>query len=86
MLKINFFSDPGHGWAAVKIKILVDLKISDQITPYSYMRGKTAYLEEDLDFGTLISALNNAGIEYEIINKITDRRSPIRSYASYVAA
>ncbi len=83
MLKINYFTDPGHGWAAVKIKILQDLGIADRISHYSYSRGKTAYLEEDCDFSLLIGALQAAGISYVITEKHTDRRHPIRSYSTY---
>ena len=42
-----FFTDPGHGWLRVSLKELTP--IQDTITPYSYMRGKYAYLEEDSD-------------------------------------
>jgi len=83
MLKINYFTDPGHGWAACKIETLQSLGIADQISHYSYMRGKTAYLEEDCDFSILIGALQTAGTEYQIIEKHTDRRHPIRSYRTY---
>jgi hypothetical protein len=83
MLKINYFTDPGHGWAAVKIKVLQDLGISQQISHYSYMRGKTAYLEEDLDFAVLLNALTAAGMAYSITEKHTYRSHPIRSYSTY---
>jgi len=83
MLKINYFTDPGHGWAAVKIKVLQDLGIADRISHYSYSRGKTAYLEEDLDFAVLLNALTAAGITYSITEKHTDRSHPIRSYSTY---
>lgn len=84
MLKINYFTDPGHGWAAVKIKILQDLGIADRISHYSYSRGKTAYLEEDGDFSVLLNALKSAGIDYSITEKHTDRRHVIRSYQRYM--
>jgi hypothetical protein len=83
MLKINYFTDPGHGWAAVKIKILQDLGIADRISHYSYSRGKSAYLEEDCDFAVLLDALAAAGMPYSITEKHTDRHHPIRSYKSY---
>lgn len=83
MIKINYFTDPGHGWAGCKIKTLQALGIADQISHYSYVRGQTAYLEEDLDFGLLIGALRAAGIDFEIIEKHTNKRSPIRSYDTY---
>ena len=29
-LKVKFYSDPGHGWVAVKRQLLVDLGILDK--------------------------------------------------------
>ena len=46
-LNLNYFTDPGHGWVSVKIDVLKTLGIADQISHYSYMRGSSAYLEED---------------------------------------
>lgn len=83
MLKINYFTDPGHGWAAVKIKLLQDLGIIEKISHYSYMRGKTVYLEEDCDFSVFLGALQAAGMPYSITEKHTDRRHQIRSYDSF---
>jgi hypothetical protein len=57
MIEIKYFTDPGHGWAACKIETLHALGIAGQISFYSYMRGKTAYLEEDCDFALLLDAL-----------------------------
>jgi len=82
-LKIKFYSDPGHGWGAVKRKVLVDLGIASQISPYSYQKGATVYLEEDCDLPRLTTALSAKGIWVEHIAKHTDRRSAIRSYETY---
>ena len=83
--KVKFYTDPGHGWAAVKRGVLTDLGIADKITAYSYQRGQTVYLEEDCDLSTLATALSLKGtvLEYQTIH--TDRRSPIRSYERYQA-
>jgi len=82
-LKIKFYSDPGHGWGAVKRKVLVDLGIASQISPYSYQKGDTVYLEEDCDLPRLTTVLSAKGIWVEHIEKHTDRRSAIRSYETY---
>lgn len=82
-MKINYYTDNGHGWAACKIDTLRDLGIADAISHYSYMRGRTAYLEEDCDFARLLDALAARGIAYTITEKHTNGRSPIRSYATY---
>lgn len=78
--KIKFYSDPSHGWGAVKRKVLFDLGIADKITPYSYQKGGTVYLEEDCDLPTLITTLAAKGIIIQYEQHSTDNRSPIRSY------
>jgi hypothetical protein len=82
-MKIKYYTDPGHGWGAVKRQVLADLGIADKITPYSYQKGDTVYLEEDCDLPKLTTALSAKSIWIEHIEKHTDRRSPIRSYQSY---
>ena len=80
---IKFYSDPGHGWGAVKRKVLVDLGIADKITPFSYQKGSTVYLEEDCDLSTLVTALATKGTVIKYIEKHTNNRSPIRSYECF---
>jgi hypothetical protein len=82
-MKIKYYTDPGHGWGAVKRQTLADLGIADKITSYSYQKGDTVYLEEDCDLPKFTTALSAKGIWIEHIQKHTDRRSPIRSYQSY---
>jgi len=84
-LKVKFYSDPGHGWVAVKRQLLVDLGILDKITLYSYQKGNTVYLEEDCDFSTLMTALSNKGIALELDRKCTNKSSPIRCYQRFMA-
>jgi hypothetical protein len=82
-MKIHVYNDPGHGWGAVKRTLLESLGIADQVSSYSYQRGKTVYLEEDCDLSLLIRAFKERGITPEWIDHHTDRRSPIRSYDRY---
>jgi hypothetical protein len=82
-MQIKFYSDPGHGWGAVKRRLLVDLGIAEKITTYSYQKGDTVYLEEDCDLATLTTALSLNSIPIEYIEKSTNRRSPIRSYERF---
>ena len=82
---IKFYADPGHGWGVVKRQKLHELCIADKITPYSYQKGGTVYLEEDLDLGTLIEALKAKGVDVQFKEKHTNRYSPIRSYNRYTA-
>jgi len=51
-----FHTDPGHGWVAVPFKDIIELGIADKISGYSYVKGKTAYLEEDCDAAVFINA------------------------------
>ena len=79
----KFYSDPGHGWIAVKMSELVRLNIHNNISGYSYVKGATVYLEEDGDATTFAEAKKTAGEAYEWLRKNTNKNSPIRSYASY---
>lgn len=80
--KYRFYSDAGHGWLAVDKLTLRAFGVEDKISAYSYMRGATAYLEEDCDASLFLKALDDAGIQFEIIEKVCNR-SPIRSYDRY---
>ena len=89
MAKLNigkkyYHSDPGHGWLAVKRKELDMLGIADKITSYSYVLGKTVYLEEDVDMITYINAVKAAGIDTVEIKKAKHwTRSNIRGFKHY---
>ena len=65
MKTYKFYCDPGHGWMAVKVQELHELGIMFKISSYSYLRGKTAYLEEDCDARMIYSALDFANITYD---------------------
>lgn len=81
----KFYSDPGHGWMAVKIKELITLGILQKISPYSYIKGKTVYLEEDMDMSTFFDAYREKfGYNPRYENKIIDNLSPIRSYERFM--
>jgi hypothetical protein len=82
-MKINFYSDPGHGWARVPKALLYKLGIEKDITYYSYMRNEYAYLEEDCDLSTLTKALESRGIPFTFNEYHTNKNSKIRSYDSY---
>ena len=82
---IKVYNDPGHAWGAVKRSVLFELGLLDHISPYSYQRGKTVYLEEDCDLFKLVNKLEKVGIDFTFIEKYTDKRSPIRSYQSFGA-
>jgi hypothetical protein len=84
MKTYKFYADPGHGWLAVKITELMELGIITQISPYSYMLGGTAYLEEDCDAALFFNAYRDKyGTDPKHNYEHTDKRSPIRSYTCY---
>lgn len=77
----KFYSDPSHGWLAVKKQELIDLDILNKISEYSYVKGKTVYLEEDRDASIFINAFRSKfNQEPMLIAKISDKMSQIRSY------
>ena len=83
-MKINLYFDPGHGWAAVPLILLDRLQLLDRITTYSYMRGRFAYLEEDCDLDTFMTAARAAGLAVEFRQWVGGyRRSRIRGYCHY---
>jgi hypothetical protein len=82
-MKLNVYNDPGHGWVAIKRDVLIKLGIEHKVSYYSYQRGQTVYLEEDCDMSLLISAARDAGITFGFVDKYTQKRSPIRSYAQF---
>lgn len=83
---MDYIQDAGHGWFKVKIKTLETLGIDQLITPYSYMRGAWAYLEEDCDATTFFNAWVKAGKPMpKIVDKVArERPSKIRSYDQYI--
>jgi N-acetyl-anhydromuramyl-L-alanine amidase AmpD len=84
-IKIKVFADPGHAWARFPKARLVKLGIADKITAYSYQNGENAFLEEDCDLGTLISALKEKGYTVKFDESHTNKQSKIRGYNSYRA-
>lgn len=80
-----FHSDSGHGWLAVKRSILEELDLLDQISTYSYQKGRTVYLEEDCDAPLLTNKIIRAGfkVKYTESKNYNILRSPIRSYGHF---
>ena len=79
----TFYIDPGHGWLAVKRTELEALGIADKITPYSYQKGRTVYLEEDQDAYTFIEAKKLRGEQVERHCAYHDNGSWIRQLEAY---
>ena len=79
-MKLKYYTDPGHGWIAIKRKVLNDLEVADKITVFSYQKGQTVYLEEDCDAFLVMQKLSEKGITVNFDRKHTNNRSPIRNY------
>jgi hypothetical protein len=74
------YSDPGHGWVKVPLKLLEELQIRDKITSYSYRRGNFGFLEEDCDLPRFVKAMEARGVTVKFRSHTGDRLSRIRSY------
>lgn len=71
---LTFLFDPGHGWLQVPLTDIVALGLEDQITPYSFVKGQYAYLEEDCDCPRYLSARAAQGYRRpEITDEYVDR-------------
>ena len=85
-ITLHFYEDPGHGWLRAPIKLLEELQTVDQISPYSYLLGQHAYLEEDCDAGKLIEALKQNGRTYKVVPHSCQSESAIRHYYPFTAS
>lgn len=84
-LKLKFTADPGHGWLHVK-RTMAQSIMEDQfnsISPFSYQRGQTIYLEEDDDALRFVTCARSKGVELIISHNHTNKSSPIRSYQHF---
>jgi hypothetical protein len=83
-LNFNFYADPGHAWLAVKRAELLNLGLTAlSISACSYQQGGMVYLEEDCDAPYFLTALKQAGTDYHITEKSSDRTSKIRNFANF---
>ena len=83
-MRLNFYSDPGHGWLAVPLALLERLELLDSISHYSYMRGLLAHLEEDCDASLFLARARGAGMVITFRESVCPgRHSRIRNYDPY---
>ena len=86
MIKIfTYYTDPGHGWVKVPLKLLASLGIAGKMSRYSYMRNGFGYLEEDCDASIFMNAFRvKYGIDPIIREQCArEKRSKIRSYETF---
>jgi hypothetical protein len=85
-LTFTFYSDPGHGWLKVPVKVIKSAGVAHLISSFSYIRGDYVYLEEDCDVMPLFTALTNQGYTPTVrAMPQSNKRSKIRSYQDYSA-
>jgi hypothetical protein len=82
-ITLNYYQDPGHGWAKISLDKLKALGIDQDISYFSYTRGSYAYLEEDCDLSTLYRACDKQGIKLVLREYHSNKNSKIRNYQSY---
>lgn len=80
---IVMHADPGHAWAEITKQELVDLRLHEMVSPYSYEKDDKVYLEEDCDLGLLVAAYKVLGIGIEWVEIYSRSDSPVRSYPKY---
>ncbi|MBA3756186.1 MAG: hypothetical protein H0X02_08190 [Nitrosomonas sp.] len=81
-MKVQFYADPGHGWAKVKRQLLKEIGIEDKISSYSYQKGDHVFLEEDCDQSLFWQTMKAQGREVEYVPHHSNNYSRIRSYLS----
>ena len=59
---LTFVSDPGYGWLAVPLTDVAALGVETKISPYSFIDGRFAYLEENEDYAVYMDALAARGL------------------------
>lgn len=79
IIKLKFFSDPGHGWLEVPLNLIKELDIGSNISSYSYMNLKKVYLEEDCDAPFFLNKIKELGFKSSTITSVTNNPSFIRS-------
>ncbi|MCP4420748.1 MAG: hypothetical protein GY805_29415, partial [Chloroflexi bacterium] len=72
--QLIFISDPGHGWLRVPLADIAALGIEEDISPFSFIDGRYAYLEEDYDCTVFIDACTAQDIPLpDMQNQYVDR-------------
>jgi hypothetical protein len=83
--KYQKYNDAGHGWLRVSKEELSRLGIAGFISPYSYQKGKYAYLEEDLDASTFYYKKKDVFEQFDVKQHYAKGYSAIRNYDVYDA-
>ena len=82
-ITLTKFNDPGHGWLRVPLALIKKLGLEDGITKYSYVQGRYAYLEEDLDQTLFMLIAERNKIQVAVREYFTRGDSVIRHYTPW---
>ena len=77
--------DSRHAWLEVPLSELVKANLYRSISPYSYMCGSKAYLEEDCDWLLFTDHMKHIGVcsEYKNLHGHVPAKSAICGYRQY---
>jgi hypothetical protein len=78
-MDLRFICDAGHGWGEVSIDLINELRIANQISRYSYMKGDKAYLEEDCDLPIFLNEMDKRGKKITFIEEHSNYDSWVRN-------
>lgn len=79
----TFVVDPGHAWLVVPLSDIQDSGIAADISRYSYVNEGFAYLEEDVDAGLFIRAMQARGYQVDT-DSVFEEKTQIRSFARFL--
>ena len=76
-LKLNMYSDAGHGWLRIPKKLFNTL--DQQLSSYSFYNDSYVYAEEDCDLPRVMNAIEAKGITVIITQVFVKNYSHIRN-------
>lgn len=82
MFTFTFHTDLGHGWLEVPTAIVEALGIT--VSPWSYTKGGSMFLEEDRDASLFVDAAKAAGLKYKTEGKHFEGTHPLKTYARVI--
>lgn len=78
-MDLRFICDASHGWGEVSIDLINELRIGNQISRCSYMKGDKAYLEEDCDLPIFLNKMEKQGKKINFIEEHSNTDSWVRN-------
>lgn len=79
-VEITIHSDPGHAWGEISLGDL-PLKVRKTISPYSFKRRNSLFLEQDCDLEKAVAFYKESGVTFSVRYVNYSNDCPIRGYA-----